>query len=1020
MQSDDIFKYMKTSVEYLFPSINSWIIIQVIIVALLAKFVNDNDGIRNFKLSYKSALGIILTLSLSWVYLIIFMIAKFQKYQSSEIILLVEKINQNLGISDLTYKPPILFLVIMINLLCLGVLSNIDKKQSIFICKFWLKSKSVRNLSKSKKTLNSLILIFYTLCSFIFLRLSNSINGEFLGGDIRVYNKSSQYLEKVISNSWNSYPDSTGVYPIEKGAQFINLVEYLILRASDENSGLLQRIIIYLIYIISSFLMFKLLRIKFKVTLLMSIVGGLIYGYSPLFYNYVVFGWWYVALSYAFLPGFLLLLYKHYNNKSVNLNTKFFTIGFTIGFFVYSSNLYVLYFIIILLFFLAQALLNRAIFIKLTFLHLRLFAFFLLGTLVLNFNWIIPRLLFKNSYVSNDLSASIGQVDSNEWHTPFTGFGITMNNSFFYFPTNLSLTWIYLILFVILITGMKQMTNKDFKSKYFLFLTLALSILIGSFPKFFEMVISILNLPFRDVGRLVGMGYLVVVILTTIILDSINKKNILLGTLLVFLVTLSRSPYFEYGLESAKLPKQPGLTLRAVDLSVDIENLRYVEQKYDVKSKMISDIIFLPEKNFVSSTEFGPCFSPPYNSFPNYIFEKYAKPVRNPTLNSAKIANINYSSTNKISELQKTVENFNDSKNVKLFNYVVFRLDMLSLEELKLLQTIFDKGLTATSLSNTKIKTFVTQNQNCSGEEIKELVNLKDLDKELRSKLNPRIFTGLEKIQSPLSKNYVLNYSEDELLAILLTKEINIDFERYILSINNSTLNAALANNLTTSYQSLKILSRSLNEVILRAVFNNPNFIVQNLSTSNEVKLKKYNLNPEKFDEFFRRKIAKEADLMLTQYYIIDMTKFNSRATRSFQLLIDQNLFKPHKYIQPELFTTYFEYFDNIDISKSFNLPQIASPNWHGSFSVRFDGEKQFKGDLSNIQSTEITWSQNFKLSSEQDLKEIVCSRISPCFVEINFWFGHPYLSFISNVLSALGLLIVIALLWVKSKKEKT
>lgn len=873
-----------------------------------------------------------------------------------------------------------------------------------------IKSQSSDYIEKSQKSLffsdykylqlrNYLItpaLIFVSLVNF--LSLSNSSAGEYLGGDIKVFASASVLFQNFFSTSITSYPDLGGIYPSDKGAQYVQVLESFLSLLSSDNSGFVQRAIIYLIYFVAIYSIFLLLQ-YFKVNYYISLIGAFGYGFSPLFFNYVVFGWWYVALSYAVLPFFIKVIFTEFRkpSKSVTL-FKFLSIGLFSGLFIYSSNLYLIFFLV---FTLTSLYLQDDNHLMKFFKIIKINLVFFIGTLIPNTNWILSRLIYRNSSITKGDGSTLGQVAANEWHTGLTGFGITYNNSFFQFNEYMGQQIFIFANIIIILSGFILIKNetKDWEVKVVIIL-ISISVAIGFLGVEIEKLVNLTILPFRDVGRLTGIGFLAATIVVTLILQKIYYKSIILFFVFIILLLGARLTYFTQGLESDNLPNQPGLNLRAVDLSFDRKNLKNIANKFDNSSGLKSNILFLPNDNYLTSNEFGNCFNN-FNSFPNYISEIYEKPIRNSSISSYKINNPDYSQENLLSRyLDKDFKI--KSEFIESFDYIYFDIRLMSnIELLFLWYLINDSSISTEKIEIKEFKdSFKVFNKMCKNTEIQSKFTY-------FPKINPKVKVN-DLVLS--SEENLYNFNEDQLAVIALYMKLDTKFEEFMLNTGNAAILHSLAANQDVSFETLEILMSSPNDVISQTAQENFDFLSNKLNGS----------VPELEDANFNLIMVQliERRLNNTKLYYPGLLKISSTLEAkindtytplSQQILL--NFRKPNSILKPEYFVS--DNFVGDDRISIISIPMTKSKHWKGQLKI--SSQDNFDTiTLVNDYSNSPAQMQNFKISESDQSKLTNCSRINNCVYEFNFWFGYRYLSLLGNIAM---IVLVLSVLSIKVRK---
>ncbi len=834
------------------------------------------------------------------------------------------------------------------------------------------------------------VVIFISLVNV--LSLSNSNAGEYLGGDIKVFASASALIQSFFSTSITSYPDLGGIYPSDKGAQYVQILESFLSFLSSDNSGFVQRAIIYLIYFAAIYLMFILLQ-YFKVNYYISLIGAFAYGFSPLFFNYVVFGWWYVALSYAVLPFFIKVIFTEFRKPSKSITLfKFLSIGLFSGLIIYSSNLYLLFFLV---FTLTSFYLQDINYLMKFFKIIRINLVFILGTLIPNTNWIFPRLIYRNSSITKGDGSTLGQVAANEWHTGLSGLGITFNNSFFQFNEHIGQQIFIFANIIIILSGfiLIKKEAKDWEVKVVIIL-ISISVTIGVLGVQIENLVNFTILPFRDVGRLTGIGFLAATIVVTLILQKIYYKSIMLFFVFIILLLGARLTYLTQGLESDNLPNQPGLTLRAVDLSFDRKNLKNIANKFDISSGLKSNVLFLPNDNYLTSNEFGNCFKD-FNSFPNYISEVYEKPIRNSSISSYKIDNPDYNQENLLSRyLDKDFKL--ESEFIESFDYIYFDVKFMSNKELLFLWYLINDS----SISTEKIEieefeySFKVFNKMCTNNE-------SQTEFTYFPKINPKV--KVEDIVLSSNDN-LSNFNEDQLVVIALYKKLNARFEEFLLDTGNATILHGLAANQTVSFKTLEILMISPNDIISQTA--KENFDLKSGILNGGV--------PELEDTNFKLIMVEliEGKLNKKLYYPV-MLKFSSTLEAKIKdtdiplsQQIISNFRKPNTILKPEYFVS-----DNLigdDRISIISIPMTKSKHWKGQLKI--NSQDNFDTIiLVNDYSNSPAHMQNFKISESDQSKLTNCSRINKCVYEFNFWFGYKYLSLLSTISMIVLVLLVLS-----------
>ena len=326
-----------------------------------------------------------------------------------------------------------------------------------------------------------------------------------------------------------------------------------------------------------------------------AFIGGLIFTFTPVFFNYSLMGWLYVLLSLALMPLFAYLFLRSVDDKNF-IFLIFASIVFTIA--GLQSQTLVFYPIIMAVFCLRYLSDKRELLLSIrnSFLILLLFV-------LLNAFWLLPLLLFPDVGVTGNglvnSTISVGTSDQLSLLNVIRGWGSLFNNQFEYsypkFLLPFSFTLTVLAIISLIFTKSRR---KDVVPMIILFT-------ISCIFFFIDRDI-LLKIPFsnvvRDVARFSTLSTFSLVVLATIALDIIfsiksRLQNLLITTVIIFLL-LGACPFYSGSLFEGRVHDRD-FRLRTRQWPAEYQELNNKFQKEDKSKKAI----FFPIGGLVSISE---------------------------------------------------------------------------------------------------------------------------------------------------------------------------------------------------------------------------------------------------------------------------------------------------------------------------------------------------------------------------------------------------------------------------------
>jgi len=458
------------------------------------------------------------------------------------------------------------------------------------------------------------------ILNWFILDLSVSATGIYLSGDYTISEIFYKSFWEIINLGWEDKPFLGGVYEFEQGTTLYNTLTFLIVSLFNLSIESFQRVEIILIISLAQFGMFRWLN-SLKVKKKHSVVFAIIYGLSPFFYNYIVFGWIYIALGIAAIPYVMDFTYR-YINKNLTLIQVLPRLS-VCGAAIFTSVIYLPTLILVFSYFIVALTQNLALGNKdkgVKYLIPR-YIFINLALISTNLIWIISRFFYPIDDLVTKNSSSVGQEEVMKWHTGMTGFGLTFNNSaesnssqFYQYLTYFFVALTLILIFYKLIEAIiinKRLQN--FSVIIFCLSLILIGIVITQEYVRISLIFDRLGIPYRDSSRLLILSYFGLVtiygVLTRIIQNNLAKTTY---TLLAIVVTLL-GPFLSPGIEPKDfIPAQPALSIRTQKINQELFIVRDFLQKSNANR-----VFWVPYDSFLvgEKSEF---FKPPFHSYVNY------------------------------------------------------------------------------------------------------------------------------------------------------------------------------------------------------------------------------------------------------------------------------------------------------------------------------------------------------------------------------------------------------------------
>jgi hypothetical protein len=427
-------------------------------------------------------------------------------------------------------------------------------------------------------------------------QLSAPYSGIYQGGDSSFPWTLADAWNQLASvlNPWNTFSLATGYYSADNSSWFLPLARAVGIEVLG-NPALVQRLEILFLIQFAGTSMYFLVQ-SFGLNKFSAIFSGLVYGFSPVAFNFTVMGWNSLLLTYSSIPLLILLLkVTNGSNKKIS-SVVFFAVGILSGAILTGSAAFPSFLIVILIAWHSPDRWTAEQF-KTSIKRITALVF---GFFIINAFWILPRLIFSpvsdNSTLQEISSSkiSVGARTFFWFSSLFTGDYSQYNNSFFaVFPSSLKS---FLVMLSVL-AGLSFFVTRKESLKHlsralvliWLFIaTLTLSPLLINF--------GIVGLLFgREPPRLYGLVFLCVVLLASIFVSKYSEyPQPLVGLkvgLLILLVVVQISPFLLAKLEASVMPPQPALTLRPSPIDLEFSEVyNLVEQN----KKGFSSVLIIP------------------------------------------------------------------------------------------------------------------------------------------------------------------------------------------------------------------------------------------------------------------------------------------------------------------------------------------------------------------------------------------------------------------------------------------
>ena len=482
---------------------------------------------------------------------------------------------------------------------------------------------------------------------------------------------STLYLSPLLSN----YKDENGYLIFEVLQRFLVLI--------TQNPAAAQRIFLVLICSIACFSM-NLLLSYLGTSSYVSILMALGYGFCANQFNFLAFGWIWVAIVLAITPLLIVSIAKSLESPTPH---RVVFSGLALGIVSFSSALlpmiYLLFFVIVV----CTEFKNKQVPARIlkTTQNSLLTGLTILGiSIIPNFYWIATRLISPPSPPLTKLSlspASIGTSINVSPKTAFTLWGTGFNNTVAHVFPKALIPALYLIpllaVLSIFVPWKRKIPRLAFWVFWFLLILLTLldQVDLISLLDFFGLG--------RDSARLYSLAAIPLFVLAAHTIDGIRFPSIYLAkSLPILILALSLLPFLKTGLEADKMPPQPALSLVSTGKSlISMDDLsRYLDTQHPTDFSLL-----IPSRPFVAYAD-NPKFQPDFHLGANMAqFLPRTQII---------FASSRMKSGTRYIESAESIINKADAENVDLLmqdlgcRLLIFHIPSLSTEDKRLLEQI--------------------------------------------------------------------------------------------------------------------------------------------------------------------------------------------------------------------------------------------------------------------------------------------------------------------------------------------
>jgi hypothetical protein len=433
------------------------------------------------------------------------------------------------------------------------------------------------------KNKNLTVFLLFLLISFAFFNQIFFDEGILLGGDWSLPYSPEQIKSYFtdLSNTW---------WNINFGSRFIGLgmlplaIIIKVTSLMGISGVILSKLLLLLLFIVAGFSMHKLLEF-FDCKKVISIIGGVIYITTPIFFNYAIIGWFLVLLTMALLP----LAVKYFIKSVEEDNFRDKIILSIIIFFSLQSQSIIWYFICFgcLSFYLIK---DKASLLK----YLKVMGFVVLAFFALNFYWLAGLLISQEkSITGNNMvssGVSLGIVGHFSPKNIIRIFGSMYNFQYEYIADNSKYFYLSFVLPLLVCCSLFLKKKKK--------LVIAFG-LVAIFPFFIYWLNFYRNILFyipfanviRDFARFLLISNFAYTVLACLFLSYLlaekNKKwRIAVGYFFILLLALSAHPWWTFKVADWQAGLGPNQRLRTKVFPqeyFDVEN-NFANKKLDQKS----------------------------------------------------------------------------------------------------------------------------------------------------------------------------------------------------------------------------------------------------------------------------------------------------------------------------------------------------------------------------------------------------------------------------------------------------
>jgi hypothetical protein len=439
------------------------------------------------------------------------------------------------------------------------------------------------------------------------LGLSPAKKGLLLMGDTTPAVGIESGFQNLLSTLYSSSLSS--IYRQEHGQLIFDIGRRLLVSLT-QNPAAAQRMFLVLVCSTACFSMNVLLS-YLGISRYTSFLMGLSYGFCANQFNFLAFGWIWVALTLAITPFLILSISKAL--KSPTLQHVVIS-GLTLGFVAFLSALmpmiYTLFFIIIICTSVNQKQ-NLVAEFKLKLRPLHIGAAIALLSILPNFYWIATRFISPPSPPLTKLAVSpesIGTSINVKVDSALILWGTGFNNSVAHiFPKSL-VPALYLLPILAFLSICFSWNRAIPRLAFWLFWTMLITLTLLDQVNLIK-ALDFLGLG-RDSARLYSLAAVPLFVLAAHTIDSIGLyKPVLIKLIPVVIFALSLLPFMKTGLEAERMPPQPALSLVSTGKSLStIDDLSdYLNTNYPTDFSLL-----IPSRPFVAYAD-NPKFQPDFH-----------------------------------------------------------------------------------------------------------------------------------------------------------------------------------------------------------------------------------------------------------------------------------------------------------------------------------------------------------------------------------------------------------------------